>query len=105
MKSVFKLTAIAALAVLASPGASAKTSCEEVMAKIEAKIQAKGVTFCVIGRKEVKRYAALGVDLSEIEGLQVLVGSDGAVVTAYRNRDLHAIRATSRRTRRRHQNH
>jgi len=53
----------------------------------------------------VKRYAALGVDLSEIEGLQVLVGSDGAVVTAYRNRDLHAIRATSRRTRRRHQNH
>ena len=41
-------------------------------------IQAKGVTFCVIGRKEVKRYAALGVDLSEIEGLQVLVGSDGA---------------------------
>lgn len=68
-------------------------------------IQAKGVTFCVIGRKEVKRYAALGVDLSEIEGLQVLVSSDGAVVTAYRNRDLHAIRATSRRTRRRHQNH
>ena len=27
------------------------------------------------------------------------------VVTAYRNRNLHAIRATSRRTRSRHQNH
>ncbi len=66
-------------------------------------IQAKGVTFCVIGRKEVKRYAALGVDLSDIEGLQVLVGGDGAVVTAYRNRDLHAIKATPRRGRRHHQ--
>ena len=67
-------------------------------------IQAKGVIFCVIGRKEVKRYAALDVDLSAIEGLQVLVDSDGTVVTAYRNRDLHAIRATPRRSHRHPQN-
>lgn len=62
-------------------------------------IRAKGVTFCVIGRKEVRCYARLGVDLSEAEGLQVLIGSDGAVVTAYRNRNLHAIKATPRRGR------
>lgn len=62
-------------------------------------IHAKGVTYCVVGRKEVKRYAALGVDLSEAEGLQVLLSSDGAVVTVYRNRDLHRIKVTPRRGR------
>lgn len=64
-------------------------------------IQAKGITYYVIGRKEVQHYAALGTDLSDIEGLQVLIATDGAVVTAYRNRDLHSIKATPRRGRHR----
>ena len=53
--------------------------------------------FCVIGRKEVARYAKLGINLCEAEGIQVLLPSDGAVVTAYRSRDLHSIKVTSRR--------
>ena len=63
MKSVFKLTAIAALAVLASTGASAKTSCEEVMAKIEAKIQAKGVkafTLTIVDKDEKSDLRVVG---------------------------------------------
>jgi len=64
---VFKLTAIAALAVLASPGASAKTSCEEVMAKIEAKIQAKGV----------KAFTLTIVDKDEKSDLRVVGTCDG----------------------------
>jgi hypothetical protein len=67
MKSVFKLTAIAALAVFASPGASAKTSCEEVMAKIEAKIQAKGV----------KAFTLTIVDKDEKSDLRVVGTCDG----------------------------
>ncbi len=67
MKSVFKLTAIAALAVLASTGASAKTSCEEVMAKIEAKIQAKGV----------KAFTLTIVDKDEKSDLRVVGTCDG----------------------------
>jgi hypothetical protein len=57
------------------------------------------VTYCVVGRKEVKHYASLGIDLSDAEGLQVLLASDGAVVTVYRNRDLHAIKVTHRHSR------
>ena len=60
-------------------------------------IRAKGVTYVVVGHKEVQRYAAIGVNLDEAEGLQVLLGSDGSVVTVYRNRDLHTIRVTPRR--------
>lgn len=65
------------------------------------RIHAKGVTFCVLGRKEVQRGAEQGLDLQDLEGLQVLVSQDGAVVTVYRNRDLHAIKATPRRPARR----
>ncbi len=61
------------------------------------RIRAKGVTFCVLGRKEVERQAERGVDLHAFEGVQVLLSHDNAVVTVYRSRDLHAIRATPRR--------
>lgn len=64
------------------------------------RIHAKGVTFYVVGHKEVRHYALAGVDLTEVEGLQVLVSDDGSVVTTYRSRDLHSIRATPRAKRR-----
>ncbi|MEF8701247.1 MAG: DUF4258 domain-containing protein [Candidatus Accumulibacter sp. UW20] len=60
------------------------------------RIHAKGTTFCVVGRKEVQRFAQLGIALSAIEGVQVLLGGDGAVITAYRSHDLHSIKATPR---------
>ncbi|CAG9261394.1 conserved hypothetical protein [Paraburkholderia unamae] len=59
-------------------------------------IRAKATTFYVVGRKEVQHYASVGIDLSAMSGLQVLVGDDGAVITVYRNQDLHAIRSTRR---------
>ncbi|TAL98756.1 MAG: DUF4258 domain-containing protein [Paraburkholderia sp.] len=59
-------------------------------------VHAKDATFYVVGRKEIQRYASRGIDLSAMSGLQVLVGSDGAVITAYRNQDLHAIRSKRR---------
>lgn len=60
------------------------------------RIHAKGLTFYVVGRKEVALYADRGVNLVNFEGLQVLVAADGAVVTTYRSRDLHAIKVQSR---------
>lgn len=67
------------------------------------RIHAKGLTFYVVGHKEVALYADHGVNLSNFEGLQVLVAADGAVVTTYRSRDLHAIKVQTRsRTTKRH---
>ena len=60
------------------------------------RIHAKGFTFYVVGHKEVILYADRGVNLSNFEGLQVLVAADGAVVTTYRSRDLHAIKVQTR---------
>lgn len=62
-------------------------------------IEAKGVVFCVVGRKEVAHHAALGLDLSAAEGLQVLVGPGDVVVTMYRNHDLRSIKASPCRVR------
>lgn len=58
------------------------------------RIHAKGITFRVIGRKEVARYALHGIDLKAWEGIHALVADDGAVVTVYRNHDLNGIRKT-----------
>lgn len=71
----------------------------EVVLTYGRQIDAKGVVFWVVGRKEVANYAASGLDLSAAEGLQVLVGPDGAVVTTYRNHDLRSIKAAHRRVR------
>lgn len=59
-------------------------------------MHAKGLTYYVLGHKEVGLYAEHGVNLSNFEGLQVLVADNGAVVTTYRSRDLHAIKAQIR---------
>ena len=60
------------------------------------RIRAKGLTFYVVGRKEVALYADHGVNLAKFEGMQVLVATDGVVVTTYRSRDLHAIKVQAR---------
>lgn len=51
----------------------------------------------VIGRKEVAWFDRLGIDLSPYEGVQVVCSSDGAVITAYRNRDFRGLRPRHRR--------
>ncbi|SIR51382.1 protein of unknown function [Pseudacidovorax sp. RU35E] len=63
-------------------------------------IHARGLTFFVIGHKEVRKFAAQGVDLGAAAGLQVLVSQEGQVVTTYRSHDLHAIKSSPRALRR-----
>jgi hypothetical protein len=62
----------------------------------------RGLSFCVIGHKEIERYARDGVDLSRARGVHVLVQSNGAVITTYRNQNLRKIRPTRRRHATRH---
>lgn len=60
-------------------------------------IHARGLLFCVIGRKEVDHFAARGIDLRAADGVHVLVQADGTVLTTYRNHDLRAIRPFKRK--------
>jgi hypothetical protein len=62
----------------------------------------RGLSFRVIGHKEVERYAREGVDLSRAEGIHVLVQSNGAVITTYRNQNLRKLRPSKRRHATRH---
>lgn len=55
-------------------------------------IFSKGVVWYVIGRKEVDFYKKEGVDLRDIEGVQLLTTADNVILTVYRNRDLSKIK-------------
>lgn len=72
------------------------TTALQIVLDFGRRIHAKGLTFYVLGHKEVNLYADRGVNLSNLEGLHVLVAADGAVVTTYRSRDLHGIKAQTR---------
>ena len=63
---------------------------EAVLAAIDygRKIRNRGAWFHVIGRRDVARARRIGVDLSEHEGVHVLLGEDGSIITAYRNKNL-----------------
>ena len=60
-------------------------------------IHARGLVFRVIGRKEVARFAEIGINLTRAEGVQVLVQADGSVLTLYRNHNLRGIRPCKRK--------
>jgi len=64
--------------------------------------QIRGAIIYVVGRKEVERYRQDGIELSPVEGVQVVCAESGAILTVYRNRDLRGLRPRSRRARRRH---
>lgn len=73
----------------------------EMVIRFGRRIHAKGLTYYVVGRKEMQHPALAGQDVARLSGLQVLVKSaDGVVVTTYRNADFHAIRSTPRDGRR-----
>lgn len=59
-------------------------------------VHARGATYRVIGHKEVSRFAERGINLRDADGIHVLLASDGAVITAYRNHELRKIRPTKR---------
>ena len=60
-------------------------------------IHTRGAVHYAIGRKEVQRLGRAGIDLAGLEGLQVVCGQDGAVITTYRNRDFRGLKPTRRR--------
>lgn len=62
----------------------------------------RGATIYAVGRKEVERYRQEGIELSSVEGIQVVCNEAGAILTVYRNKDLRGLRPRSRRTCRRH---
>lgn len=51
-------------------------------------VHVKGITFYVVGRKEVLAAREAGLDISEAEDMHVLCSREGAVVTMYRSHDL-----------------
>ena len=51
----------------------------------------RGADIYAIGRREIARYAEQGIDISAYDGVQV-VTSDGAILTAYRNRSFKGLR-------------
>ena len=59
----------------------------------------RGAEIFAIGRKEVKKFMRLGIDISRFEGVQV-VCVDDTVCTVYRNRDFGDLRPNRGRRRR-----
>ena len=51
-------------------------------------VRSRGAWFHVIGRKDIARARALGIDISRYEGVHVLRGADGQIITAYKNKHL-----------------
>lgn len=60
----------------------------------------RGAVIYAIGKKEVRKYLAQGVDLRRFEGLQVVCVPDGTILTVYKNRDFSGLRDQRRRQRR-----
>jgi hypothetical protein len=60
----------------------------------------RGATIYVVGRKEADRYRQDGIELSSVEGVQVVCTDNGSILTVYRNRDLRGLRPRSRRAHR-----
>lgn len=60
----------------------------------------RGATIYAVGRKEVERFRQDGIELSLVEGVQVVCTDSGSILTVYRNRDLRGLRPRSRRVRR-----
>ncbi len=52
----------------------------------------RGADIYAIGRKEVALYAREGIDLAAYEGIQIVVTSDGHILTVYRNRSFSGLR-------------
>lgn len=73
----------------------------ELVIRFGRRIYAKGLTYYVVGRKEMQHPSLARKDASRLAGLQVLVQSEeGVVVTTYRNADFHSIQSTPRDSRR-----
>ncbi len=61
----------------------------------------RGAAIYSVGRKEVERLGARGVDLKSAEGVQVVCTEDGVVMTVYRNHNFRGLHPRFRNNRRR----
>lgn len=61
----------------------------------------RGATIYAVGRKEVERFEQDGIDLADVEGVQVVCSDSGVIMTVYRNHDFRGLRPRRRRSRRR----
>jgi len=59
----------------------------------------RGADIYTIGWREVRFFAARGIDLSCWEGVEVVCSHDGRVLTVYRNRNPRALRDRAERQR------
>jgi len=64
-------------------------------------IHTGGAWFHVIGRKDIARAQAAGIDIARHDGVHVIRGEDGQIITVYRNRQNLDLRPHSRRRHRR----
>ena len=55
-------------------------------------VHTRGAVVYGIGHKEVDRYQAEGIDLSEYDGVQVVCSLHNEVITVYRNRNFRRLR-------------
>lgn len=62
-------------------------------------VHVRGAAIHAIGRKEVEWHKRDGIELARYEGVQVVCGPGGAIITVYRNRDFRGLRATDGRRR------
>ena len=56
----------------------------------------RGAVIYAVGRKEIERFAPDGIDLSDLEGIQVVCSDSGVIMTVYRNRDFRGLRPRRR---------
>ena len=63
-------------------------------------VHVRGATIYAVGRKEVERFERDGIDLADVEGIQVVCTDSGLIMTVYRNRDFRGLRPRRRRARR-----
>ena len=59
------------------------------------KAYVRGAVIHAVGRREVRRFSWRGVDLVDMEGVQVVCSTDGALMTVYRNHDFRGLRPRS----------
>jgi hypothetical protein len=52
----------------------------------------RGAEIYTIGWREIRLWAERGVDLARFEGVEVVCGHDGRVITVYRNRKPASLR-------------
>jgi hypothetical protein len=60
-------------------------------------VHVRGAVIYAVGRKEIDQCSEVGIDLSNLDGLQVVCSNDGAIITVYRNRDFRGLRPKRRR--------